>query len=115
MSRQELPCGPCQRMGGYRVSTGGELWPPQAAVPPFDGLSMVGDEDKGDRRIAWTHEPMCAVHAHAYMEAEYAQQSAERQARADAERAKMRQRPQRGGYAKPIGEILPDVLPTPGA
>ena len=107
--RTEVPCAPCQRLGGYRVSQGGTLWPPQPATAPYDGFSFVGEEE--ERRPAWNHEPMCAVHAHAYIEAEYASRSAERETRAKAEREKMRARTPRGGLAAQVGDVVREVLP----
>lgn len=57
-----VPCAPCQREGGYRLSPGGSLHPPCVATAPYLPVTMY---DAG--KPAWPHEPMCPTHGRAYV------------------------------------------------
>lgn len=67
--RPVVPCGPCQREGGWRVRPDSSvLNPPREAIAPYDGYSRLTDAEGKDAGPAWTAEPMCASHGRTYTE-----------------------------------------------
>lgn len=60
-----VPCGPCQREGGYLTKPGGERHPPTAATAPFiRGWKMAVEVgEKTADVVAWDADSCCEHHA----------------------------------------------------
>lgn len=61
--RSSVPCAYCQDAGGWRLKPGGPLFPPGAALPPYDGMTQHTDEGGKALGPAWPHRPACPAHA----------------------------------------------------
>lgn len=96
-----VPCGPCQREGGYRIAPNGALHAPTFAVAPYlDGYTFTDDEGK-PAGIAWSGENCCPVHAHQRTQATIGARRA-----VEAARMEPRTPPGEAGIGATVREVL---------